>query len=171
VEALVEAGVDHVVLAVNYRAEIMEEEIKKHADRVRCLTASRLGLPLVDVCKPLPGAWCSPGMACSWASRFPSRRRRNRWEPVGMGRCLALARATLMAGHAPGAAGGGRAAGPLKLAEAILRDGEPFFVLNSDVICEFPFKDLVAFHKAHGKEGTILVRGCGWMRRVIAAAS
>ncbi|EDQ85317.1 uncharacterized protein MONBRDRAFT_12046 [Monosiga brevicollis MX1] len=76
VEALVKAGVDHVVLAVNYRAEIMQDEIKKHAER---------------------------------------------------------------------------------LAESILRDGEPFFVLNSDVICQFPFKELVAFHKAHGKEGTILV--------------
>lgn len=49
-------------------------------------------------------------------------------------------------------------AGPLKLAESILRDGEPFFVLNSDVICGFPFKELVAFHRQHGKEGTILVR-------------
>ena len=36
-------------------------------------------------------------------------------------------------------------------------DGDPFFVLNSDVICEFPLADLLAFHKSHGKEGTILV--------------
>ena len=50
-------------------------------------------------------------------------------------------------------------AGPLKLAEHILNDGEPFFVLNSDVVCEFPFAEMVAFHKAHGKEGTILVSG------------
>jgi NDP-sugar pyrophosphorylase family protein len=50
------------------------------------------------------------------------------------------------------------AAGPLALARSILgADGEPFFVLNSDVICEFPFEDMIAFHKAHGKEGTILV--------------
>jgi len=55
-------------------------------------------------------------------------------------------------------------AGPLALAEKSLsttRDGEPstepFFVLNSDVICPFPFKDLLAFHRAHGREGTILV--------------
>ncbi len=48
-------------------------------------------------------------------------------------------------------------AGPLKLAEAILNDGEPFFVLNSDVICIFPFKEMLAFHKNHGREGTILV--------------
>ena len=34
---------------------------------------------------------------------------------------------------------------------------EPFFVLNSDVICDFPFRDMVRFHKNHGKEGTIVV--------------
>ena len=39
----------------------------------------------------------------------------------------------------------------------MLNDGEPFFVLNSDVVCGFPFRDLIAFHKAHGKEGTIMV--------------
>jgi len=32
-----------------------------------------------------------------------------------------------------------------------------FFVLNSDIICKFPFKDLIKFHKNHGKEGTIMV--------------
>eukprot|EP00004_Rigifila_ramosa_P015000 TRINITY_DN3455_c0_g1_i1.p1 TRINITY_DN3455_c0_g1~~TRINITY_DN3455_c0_g1_i1.p1 ORF type:complete len:359 (+),score=74.60 TRINITY_DN3455_c0_g1_i1:48-1124(+) len=48
-------------------------------------------------------------------------------------------------------------AGPLKLAEHLLSDGEPFFVLNSDVICEFPFENLLAFHKKHGREGTIIV--------------
>ena len=49
-------------------------------------------------------------------------------------------------------------AGPLALAKDILASGdEPFFVLNSDVICDFPFKEMVEFHKAHGKEGTIVV--------------
>ena len=49
-------------------------------------------------------------------------------------------------------------AGPLALAKEILgRDKEPFFVLNSDVICDFPFKDLVRFHKDHNREGTIVV--------------
>jgi mannose-1-phosphate guanylyltransferase len=48
-------------------------------------------------------------------------------------------------------------AGPLGLARNILgKDEEPFFVLNSDVICEFPFQDLVAFHKSHGGEGSIM---------------
>lgn len=51
-------------------------------------------------------------------------------------------------------------AGPIKLAEKELDDGtgEPFFVLNSDVICDFPFKKMAEFHAKHGKEGTIVVR-------------
>ncbi|CAK0785405.1 cytochrome c1 [Coccomyxa viridis] len=50
-------------------------------------------------------------------------------------------------------------AGPLALANEILNDGSgnPFFVLNSDVICEFPLKEMLAFHKKTGAEGTILV--------------
>lgn len=49
-------------------------------------------------------------------------------------------------------------AGPLALAaELIGHDSEPFFVLNSDVTCTFPFADLLAFHRAHGGEGTIMV--------------
>jgi mannose-1-phosphate guanylyltransferase len=35
-------------------------------------------------------------------------------------------------------------------------DDSPFFVLNSDVICEFPFKELLDFHKSHGAEGTLM---------------
>ncbi|KAL0486285.1 mannose-1-phosphate guanylyltransferase [Acrasis kona] len=50
-------------------------------------------------------------------------------------------------------------AGPLALArEVLLADNtDMFFVLNSDVICEYPLADLVTFHKKHGKEGTIMV--------------
>lgn len=49
-------------------------------------------------------------------------------------------------------------AGPLALARSILKkDSEPFFVLNSDIICEFPFKEMLEFHKSHNQEGTILV--------------
>lgn len=48
-------------------------------------------------------------------------------------------------------------AGPLSLARGVLgADDSPFFVLNSDVICEFPFKSLLEFHKAHGAEGTLM---------------
>ncbi|KAE8679471.1 putative mannose-1-phosphate guanylyltransferase 2 [Hibiscus syriacus] len=50
-------------------------------------------------------------------------------------------------------------AGPLALARDKLIDdsGEPFFVLNSDVISEYPFKEMIEFHKAHGGEASIIV--------------
>lgn len=50
-------------------------------------------------------------------------------------------------------------AGPLALARDVLVDGsgEPFFVLNSDVISEYPFSQLMQFHKSHGGEATIMV--------------
>ena len=50
-------------------------------------------------------------------------------------------------------------AGPLALAKDVLDDGtgEPFFVLNSDVICEYPLKEMLDFHKARKAEGTLLV--------------
>lgn len=43
-------------------------------------------------------------------------------------------------------------AGPIALAKSILQtSSEPFFVLNSDIICDFPFRELSTFHKNHGK--------------------
>lgn len=49
-------------------------------------------------------------------------------------------------------------AGPLALAKDLLSaSSEPFFVLNSDIICDFPFKQLEQFHRGHGAEGTIVV--------------
>jgi mannose-1-phosphate guanylyltransferase len=48
-------------------------------------------------------------------------------------------------------------AGPLSLARGVLGgDDSPFFVLNSDVICQFPFKELLEFHNSHGREGTLM---------------
>eukprot|EP00252_Welwitschia_mirabilis_P024888 TRINITY_DN7580_c0_g1_i1.p1 TRINITY_DN7580_c0_g1~~TRINITY_DN7580_c0_g1_i1.p1 ORF type:complete len:362 (+),score=45.27 TRINITY_DN7580_c0_g1_i1:179-1264(+) len=50
-------------------------------------------------------------------------------------------------------------AGPLALARDKLDDGsgKPFFVLNSDVICEYPLEDMLKFHKSHGGEASIMV--------------
>lgn len=49
-------------------------------------------------------------------------------------------------------------AGPIALAaEHLKKNIDPFFVLNSDIICEFPFKELAKFHRDHGQEGTIVV--------------
>lgn len=50
-------------------------------------------------------------------------------------------------------------AGPIRLAkEHIIKDNPSglFFVFNSDVICDYPLTKFIEFHKAHGKEGTIL---------------
>lgn len=50
-------------------------------------------------------------------------------------------------------------AGPLALARDKLLDGsgEPFFVLNADVICEYPLSAMMAFHKRVGAEATLFV--------------
>ena len=98
IEALVEAGVRQVILAVSYRAEEMEKELKKQTEI--------LGVELIFS---------------------------HETEPLGT-------------------------AGPLALAkECLSSSNEPFFVLNSDIICDFPFRQLDAFHRSHGQEGTIVV--------------
>lgn len=50
-------------------------------------------------------------------------------------------------------------AGPLALARDKLIDesGDPFFVLNSDVISEYPLKEMIEFHKSHRGEASIMV--------------
>ncbi|XP_014226042.1 mannose-1-phosphate guanyltransferase beta [Trichogramma pretiosum] len=99
IEALVKINVRQVILAVSYRAETMEQELKEKADK--------LGVELIFS---------------------------HESTPLGT-------------------------AGPLALAKDILvsTSDQPFFVLNSDIICDYPFKELLEFHKNHGKEGTIVV--------------
>ncbi|KAL3229579.1 hypothetical protein RNJ44_01715 [Nakaseomyces bracarensis] len=97
IEALANAGVTDIVLAVNYRPEVMVETLKKYEKEY--------------------------GVSITFSVET---------EPLGT-------------------------AGPLKLAEKVLKkDNSPFFVLNSDVICEYPFKELAEFHQAHGGKGTIV---------------
>ncbi|XP_031335873.1 mannose-1-phosphate guanyltransferase beta [Photinus pyralis] len=98
IEALVEANVTEVILAVSYRAEEMEEELS--------VEAKKLGVNIVFSHEVVP---------------------------LGT-------------------------AGPIALAREILqKSDDPFFVLNSDIICEFPFKELAEFHKKCKREGTIVV--------------
>ncbi|CAB1315631.1 unnamed protein product [Coregonus sp. 'balchen'] len=98
VEALVKAGVNHVILAVSYMSDLLEREMRVQEERL--------------------------GIRISLSHEK---------EPLGT-------------------------AGPLALARELLTDNdEPFFVLNSDVICDFPFEDMLKFHKHHGREGTIVV--------------
>eukprot|EP01087_Luapelamoeba_hula_P000638 TRINITY_DN1047_c3_g1_i2.p1 TRINITY_DN1047_c3_g1~~TRINITY_DN1047_c3_g1_i2.p1 ORF type:complete len:401 (+),score=88.78 TRINITY_DN1047_c3_g1_i2:123-1205(+) len=99
IEALVAAGVKEVVLAINYKPELMSEKLKPYE--------AQLGIKI----------------------RYSQEE-----TPLGTAGPLALARDILGSG-----------------------DGEPFFVLNSDVTCEFPLTDLLRYHRSHGKEGTIMV--------------
>lgn len=94
-----EAGCDEVVLAINYRPQVMMDFLKEWE--------MKLGIKIT--CSQEP-------------------------EPMGT-------------------------AGPLALAREILDDGSgtPFFVLNSDVICEYPLSDMLEHHKRTGAEATILV--------------
>jgi len=98
IEALVAAGVTEIVLAVNYRPEVMVSVLKD--------TEEKYGIRITFSVET---------------------------EPLDT-------------------------AGPLALAKHVLgKDDSPFFVLNSDVTCSYPLKQLAAFHQAHGKEGTIMV--------------
>ncbi|XP_068276119.1 mannose-1-phosphate guanyltransferase beta isoform X2 [Nyctibius grandis] len=97
-EALRQAGVSHVVLAVSYMSEALEAAMREQEQRL--------------------------GIRISLSHEK---------EPLGT-------------------------AGPLALARDLLAEGgEPFFVLNSDVICEFPFAALAHFHRQHGGEGSLVV--------------
>ena len=53
-------------------------------------------------------------------------------------------------------------AGPLRLAvdKGLLdpSSSDPFFVLNSDIVCEYPLKKLLKAHKESKREGTLLVK-------------
>lgn len=103
VEALVEAGVTTVILAVSYMSHVLEEKLSEHA--------KRLGITILYS---------------------------HEQEPLGTAGPLALARK-----HLRNSSGGDAS--------------EPFFVLNSDVISDYPFSRLLEFHRGHGKEGTICV--------------
>lgn len=98
IQALVAAGVKEVILAVSYRAEQMENELREES--------RKMGIQLIFS---------------------------HETEPLGT-------------------------AGPIALAKSHLQKSDtPFFVLNSDIICDFPFKEMIQFHRNHGKEGTIVV--------------
>ncbi|KAJ2908773.1 mannose-1-phosphate guanyltransferase, partial [Coemansia aciculifera] len=97
IEALVKAGVTDIVLAVNYKPEVMVAVLKKYE--------AKFGITIT----------------------FSVEK-----EPLGT-------------------------AGPLALARDVLgKDDSPFFVLNADVTCEYPFEKMRDFHIGHGNEGTIL---------------
>ncbi|KAG0175044.1 mannose-1-phosphate guanyltransferase [Apophysomyces sp. BC1034] len=98
IEGLAKAGVTDIVLAVNYRPEIMVAALKEYEKEYNVTITFSVET-----------------------------------EPLGT-------------------------AGPLALAREILaKDDTPFFVLNSDIICDYPFEQLRDFHMNHHNEGTIVV--------------
>mmetsp|Transcript_5312 Transcript_5312/g.15748 ORF Transcript_5312/g.15748 Transcript_5312/m.15748 type:complete len:359 (+) Transcript_5312:48-1124(+) len=48
-------------------------------------------------------------------------------------------------------------AGPIVYAKDVLRTNDPFFVINSDISSTFPLKELMAFHKQHKREASLVV--------------
>eukprot|EP00919_Chromeraceae_sp_WS-2016_P005900 GHVR01013854.1.p1 GENE.GHVR01013854.1~~GHVR01013854.1.p1 ORF type:complete len:185 (+),score=26.14 GHVR01013854.1:38-592(+) len=52
-------------------------------------------------------------------------------------------------------------AGPIRVAKDVLCDAHDpqtcFFVFNSDIICDFPLKEMVEFHRKSSGEATIMV--------------
>lgn len=47
--------------------------------------------------------------------------------------------------------------GALLLAKNLLKDEQLFLVLNSDIICNFPFQHMINFHRSHQHESTIAI--------------
>ena len=99
IEELVRVGVSEIVLAVSYRAEIMQQVMREYEKQLNVKITFSIEK-----------------------------------EPLGT-------------------------AGPLAIAAEILRQSpEPFFVLNSDIICDFPFGEMLRAHKESGAAGTLLVK-------------
>jgi len=99
IDALVAVGVKHIILAVSFRAEALEKELKAYGDKLGIVIETSLE----DT-------------------------------PMGTGGPLSLCRDKLD-----------------------MSDPDPFFMLNADVTCTYPFQQLLDFHSSHGREGTILV--------------
>lgn len=117
IKQLVEVGVKHVILAVSYKAEMMNNFIEKQEK----LLGIKITLSHENI-------------------------------PLGTAGPLALAREQL-----------------LDKSETLIGCNNnnsnndhydqdmPFFVLNSDIICDYPFQKMIEFHRRHKAEGTIVV--------------
>lgn len=132
IKQLVQVGVNHVILAVSYKADMMNKFIEEQE--------KLLGIKIT----------------LSHEST-----------PLGTAGPLALARDQLMS-DISGLKNGGDANKDKNMSDAnninmrnnnnnIPLDDEPFFVLNSDIICDYPFQKMIEFHRSHKAEGTIVV--------------
>ncbi|KAJ3700668.1 hypothetical protein LUZ61_004373 [Rhynchospora tenuis] len=144
IEALKEVGVTEVVLAINYQPEVYIIEGMEHQLFSLSLLASNTCIS-VDILLIFILIYC--WFACFFVVQVMLNFLKDfenkldikitcsqETEPLGTAGPLALARDKLIDGS-----------------------GDPFFVLNSDVISEYPFAELIKFHKSHGGEATIMV--------------
>lgn len=129
IKQLVKVGVNHVILAVSYKAEMMNKFIEEQEK----ILGIRITLSHEN-------------------------------SPLGTAGPLALAKEQLLNldinnkttsnGHS---CSNSSSSSPN---ESILdnnNDESPFFVLNSDIICDYPFQRMIDFHRSHKAEGTIVV--------------
>lgn len=115
---LVRAGVNHIILAVSYKAEMMNKFVEEQEK----LLGIKITLSHENT-------------------------------PLGTAGPLALAREQLLEKTTDHSINGNNNNNH----EDHLDDGVPFFVLNSDIICDYPFRRMIEFHKLHKAEGTIVV--------------
>lgn len=116
IEELVKVGVNHVILAVSYKADQMNAFIDEQE--------KKLGIKIT----------------LSHEST-----------PLGTAGPLALAKDQLLNIDK------NVESGEEFNNNLVQDDGVPFFVLNSDIICDFQFQKMIDFHNSHNGEGTIAV--------------
>ncbi|CBZ53051.1 Nucleotidyl transferase family protein, related [Neospora caninum Liverpool] len=144
-----QAGVDHVILAVAYQPSTLMDALSALEQKYSlAITCSREDEPLGtagpirlarDLLLSPPPALPRPdgdGEAATAVRESPARE-------SASGQAAAAEPAAAHAGACT--------------SEEVADTEDCFFVCNSDVICPFPFKEMLAFHKATGAEGTILV--------------
>lgn len=117
IKQLVQVGVTHVILAVSYKADMMNNFIEEQE--------KLLGIKIT----------------LSHEST-----------PLGTAGPLALAREQLLDNKIENGCNNNHV-----VDETHQNDEVPFFVLNSDIICDYPFQKMIDVHKQHKAEGTIVV--------------
>lgn len=120
IKQLVKVGVNHVILAVSYKAEMVNEYVEEQAK----ILGIRITVSLER-------------------------------EALGTAGPLALAREHLSGSLSQDINGHSKCDGDNN--NLVHDDGVPFFVLNSDIICDYPFQSMIDFHRSHKAEGTIVV--------------
>ena len=133
--------------------------VRAFSSQLRPLTLT-LPLPLLDLCnetilshqlRALKEAGISEVVICYHEEKVPQK-----WdaaisqlqEPLGI---------SIVCSQEEEAMG---TAGAIKNAEELITDSgrneSPFIVVNSDVLCSYPLKDLLRAHVKHGRQGTLL---------------